>query len=606
MQFFKPNIEKMKAKRDIDGLIKALGYEKDSQVRSEAALALGEIRDRAAVEPLIAALKVNGTKLAAKALGELKDARAVEPLIVALQEWDSFSSWWAAEALGKIGDARAVEPLIAALKDSNEYNRTQIAAALDNIGAPAVQPLIAKLKHGDENERKVAAKALVKIGAASMEIGAPNVQLLIVTLKHGDMNERKAAAKALVKIGAAAVEPLITNLKDEDTSMRRQVVEALAQIGDLRAVEPLIGALKDSDEGERYRVASALDKIGWQPGKNEAGIAYWIAKNNWEECVRVGTPAVEPLIAVLKNGTRSLEAADALGKIGDARAVEPLIAALKYEKNNSYDRRAVVEALGKIGAPAVEALIAVIKDKEIKDKESIHKYAAEALESDGWKPGNDETGAAFWVAKQNWEECVRIGIPAIEPLINALRSYQGVGIELYEKVVEALVKIGTPAVGPLVAGMGIGHISDTLLEQALKKIGPAAVEPLFDALKDPNQSKCSMAAETLGRIGDLRAVMPLILLLKEGGGAGCSAAEALGKIGDLRAVEPLLSALKTDVQYSATEALAHMYRGGKLDERSKSLILSHQRELRRPHQDYIFTGGHCPDHTDIAPSELIL
>jgi HEAT repeat protein len=42
----------MKETRDIDGLIKALGYEKDILVRRNAAQALGAIGDSRAVEPL--------------------------------------------------------------------------------------------------------------------------------------------------------------------------------------------------------------------------------------------------------------------------------------------------------------------------------------------------------------------------------------------------------------------------------------------------------------------------------------------------------------------------------------------------------------------------
>jgi len=47
------DVEKLKAKRDVKGLIKALG---DSSVRKATAAALGELKDTQAVEPLIAAL----------------------------------------------------------------------------------------------------------------------------------------------------------------------------------------------------------------------------------------------------------------------------------------------------------------------------------------------------------------------------------------------------------------------------------------------------------------------------------------------------------------------------------------------------------------------
>jgi HEAT repeat protein len=56
MGFFGPNIKKMKANKDIEGLIEALEH-KDLAVRRCAAEALGKIGDARAVEPLIRALK---------------------------------------------------------------------------------------------------------------------------------------------------------------------------------------------------------------------------------------------------------------------------------------------------------------------------------------------------------------------------------------------------------------------------------------------------------------------------------------------------------------------------------------------------------------------
>jgi len=52
----KPNVEKLKERRNIKGLIKALKDE-DKNVRREAVSALGKIGDKRAVEPLIEALK---------------------------------------------------------------------------------------------------------------------------------------------------------------------------------------------------------------------------------------------------------------------------------------------------------------------------------------------------------------------------------------------------------------------------------------------------------------------------------------------------------------------------------------------------------------------
>ncbi|HHT9109043.1 MAG TPA: HEAT repeat domain-containing protein, partial [Candidatus Wunengus sp. YC64] len=177
---------------------------------------------------------------AAEALGKIKDARAVEPLIAALKDEYQYVRKWTAYALGEIKDARAVEPLIAALKDEYQYVREGAAEALGKIkDARAVEPLIAALK--DE---------------------------------HSDVNW--SAAEALGKINDAhAVEPLIAALKDKDPVVRKGAADALGEIKDARAVEPLITALKNIDPDVRVCAANAL--------------------------VKIGAPAIEPLIAATKD-----------------------------------------------------------------------------------------------------------------------------------------------------------------------------------------------------------------------------------------------------------------------------------------------------------------
>ncbi len=52
-----PNIERMKDARQVQGLIKALGYRDAWNIRKAAAEALGALQDPVAIEPLTIALK---------------------------------------------------------------------------------------------------------------------------------------------------------------------------------------------------------------------------------------------------------------------------------------------------------------------------------------------------------------------------------------------------------------------------------------------------------------------------------------------------------------------------------------------------------------------
>ncbi|CAD6492347.1 MAG: HEAT repeats [Candidatus Argoarchaeum ethanivorans] len=92
-----PNVEELKEKNDVEGLINALEYRRESVkmddvvVRSHAAMALGEIRGERAVEPLIKALqdkKWDISYLAIEALGNIADPRAIEPIKQCIIETD--------------------------------------------------------------------------------------------------------------------------------------------------------------------------------------------------------------------------------------------------------------------------------------------------------------------------------------------------------------------------------------------------------------------------------------------------------------------------------------------------------------------------------------
>ncbi len=245
--FRPPDIEKLKAKGDVPGLIKVLGYQKDAYgvMRRAAAETLGQIGDPRAVEPLIAALRDDGVRMAAiEALGQIRDPRAVEPLAAALNDREYSCREAAAEALGKIGDPRAIEPLVAALR----HTASPAAAALAQIGDPrVVEPLIAALGDKDRDVRKVAATVLGSIGDARA------VEPLIAALS--EIFLRETAARALGQIGdTRAVEPLVAVLEDHGG----YAAEALGRIGDARAVEPLLAALEDDDWDVRRDAARGL------------------------------------------------------------------------------------------------------------------------------------------------------------------------------------------------------------------------------------------------------------------------------------------------------------------------------------------------------------
>ncbi len=231
--FGPPNIGKMKAKQDVNGLIKALRYKKNSQVRGNAARVLGEIGDPRAVEPLIDALMEGVVDdLAASALGEIGDPRAVETLLTLLEHESAGMRGAAASALGEIGDPRAVDPLINAL-GSEDYAigvRWHVIDALGKLGdTRAVEPLTALLRDKADDTRLHAARALGKIGDTRA------IDPLTTAQKDKYGKVRRAATAALKKLQRKSLSPLAS--EDKSKGVRKAAAETPARVGAERAAD---------------------------------------------------------------------------------------------------------------------------------------------------------------------------------------------------------------------------------------------------------------------------------------------------------------------------------------------------------------------------------
>lgn len=160
--FGPPDIENLKAKKDVEGLLKALKYKKDNNVREKAAMALGDMGDERSVKPLIYALNDEDADIrenAAAALEaifrlpdveNLKAKKDVEGLIRVLKykEKDNDVRENAAAAIRELQYTKAAGPLIQVLETEEGAVREKAAVALGEIGDErAVGPLTHALKY---------------------------------------------------------------------------------------------------------------------------------------------------------------------------------------------------------------------------------------------------------------------------------------------------------------------------------------------------------------------------------------------------------------------------------------------------------------------------
>ncbi|MFN8419496.1 MAG: HEAT repeat domain-containing protein [Anaerolineae bacterium] len=248
-------------------------------------------------------------------------------------------------------------------------------------------------------------------------------------------------------------------------------------------------------------------------------LLYKLIAENYDErykakhdIIKYGTAAVEPLIQFL--GKREaigsgLLIVDALGVIGDKRAVEPLKAVLSDPANfdDSLLRKYTAWALGKLkDARATDELINVLHDR-------IHEEDDDGYITD--EPDRETIAAAVW----------------------------------------ALAEIGDPrAVKPVLERIFEG---DFWAEgSVLTSWGNDALKLLLTALDNDNENIRDTACALLGEFGDVSAVEQLIHRLKTDASDRVrgSAAYALSEIADPRAYDILLTALNDRYEHVRAKA----------------------------------------------------
>jgi hypothetical protein len=114
-------------------------------------------------------------------------------------------------------------------------------------------------------------------------------------------------------------------------------------------------------------------------------------------------------------------AARALGKLGDKRALEPLVAVLGDEY--AYVRWTAAQALGELGDKrALEPLVTALRDED----EHMRWAAAQALTALGWQPVNDTQRALLHAqATQKSEPSVLRALQEQNPTLAVQRIKEG-------------------------------------------------------------------------------------------------------------------------------------------------------------------------------------
>ncbi len=485
----------------------------------------------------------------------LSDGTAiVSGLQLALKNNSAQVRMHAAKLIGAIQAQTAVPDLIRLLADPNPYVKDTAITALNRIGEPAIDPLIEVLHTKAHN--------LIPdedTGFTTEYQYIASAYIDDLWMKKYRIGTQSAAIKALGLLQTeAGVQPLVSELANEELQ-----ADALAALVDMRnvAVPFLIDALKNAADEIRVQVADALGQIG-------------------------DRRAIDPLIEALKTDPhKEVKAFAAIG-LGNmyARgknntAVTVLTNALAYDDTTATNAAAALGNISVAAEDAVQKLIIIALDKQM--RETLRSAALTAL----WrlKPEkavqpmllitfSDETSpilrasAVKVLSRIKASETVPVLIWMLSTRFDEISDFQRHMKREYKTLDTLRTQVDTfqiqwtadyPQTNYRTWGelKPIPSLVRSEVARALGIIkGEAVIDPLVRALEDDERATVRQsAAWALGEVKGNPTIPPLIDALRKDkqGVVRQEAAIALGKIKGQKVVDPLVDALKND-EYETT------------------------------------------------------
>jgi len=387
----------------------------EPQVRGDAADIVGIVGGGDATELLIERLKDEDPVVrekAAIALGKLKRRRAVAPLLErAMDEGEYYRVRVAAtNALASLRDLSTRERLVTLLDSPHPDLRASAIGALGAMKTTDVTDRMVAFALDRTEPSNVRMAAITALGA----LGGERAEATLATLLAQEIGERRVAVVNAVGAAksAVAVPTLLAALSNrgETDPLRRAVANALASIGDPRAAIPLAERLMDPSERTVGFVGTEEHNLFWETVSyaarsfrmpaallpvlekrlNDGWESIYVRRHAVHPLGAIGTPEwrqtllkaaehsdneialyairamgpsksselVPKLLDLLANAPtieRKREVPNALGEIGDRRAVDALAKTLAAEGDETL-RNNCATALGKLGA--VQPLVA--------------------------------------------------------------------------------------------------------------------------------------------------------------------------------------------------------------------------------------------------------
>ncbi|MCX5644495.1 MAG: HEAT repeat domain-containing protein [Phycisphaerae bacterium] len=368
----------------------------DADERYQAALELLRVPDRRAVMSLIHALtdsKEIIRMMAAKTLGLIADLRATEPLVCALGDtWDVRCR--AIVALGEIRDPKAIQPLVHILRTQPGLRELVIRSLTELEWSPDTPELRAVSAVARREYKQAASEGSVSFRPMIERYAVANLILyrhdfFVSHEEHvRELGVQNEIREVFGEVGRRASDQVLDLAIDPTFWAHREAVEVLATVtvGDDAVVKPLGEMLFSGDSSQELKgtIIEALEQLRHPDAlpyllKTAMTADYPLGKAAISAMVSIGRVAVDSLWTIVEspdlNPNLRDDALDALGDIGSEASVPRLIGILS-QSATGYDPHHAAKALGKMGTrQAVEPLIAALSSSVY----GLPRAAAEAL-----------------------------------------------------------------------------------------------------------------------------------------------------------------------------------------------------------------------------------
>lgn len=314
----------------------------------------------------------------------------------------------AVKQLEKIGNPVAIKPLCDLYKDFESPNILKAIISFKGKDPDSMTCLLRALDLTTEdkyNNSTMASQALAELKAVEAVDALAKVAEKTMPLKSRANLARQAAIRALAAIGDKKAVPVLIKIlegkpTEQDFLLNKEAAVALGNIADpvaipsllkglfmsssiqgtsfpqarvamVRMGQPAVKPLIEALQGKNEKLNAMPKEWDWKDENPKAVIQNKLAIVLGDMMAKDATPALLELLDkadIEGEETTIAGVIEALGKIGDERAVEPLVKILTNKKANWKLRMQVTSALTVMNAKkALSALLEVAQTGEVED-----------------------------------------------------------------------------------------------------------------------------------------------------------------------------------------------------------------------------------------------